>query len=154
PRASRAARRALELWRTLQRPHRAVFAAMIWTRAVGTPGAELDQACAELDALVAQTPDLPTHQRMVVHGALAVAGRVRGDHAAVLTNRLAELALAQEGRMLEMIDAAESSVVDAFNQVERYAEAAERGRSLLARLEREGNTSASLPWAFISLLEA
>jgi len=52
-RASVAARRALELWRPLQQPKQSLMAAVAWVRGISSAGPELEQACAELQALAA-----------------------------------------------------------------------------------------------------
>jgi len=153
--ASAVARRALGLWQPLQQPSQALFAAVVWVRAVTRPGAELDEACAALQAQAAALPAASARERFLLHGALTKAALVRGDQPAVLEGRLAEMALARELGSQDMVDAAESNVVIALNALQRHADAAERGRALLARIDaRRADTSANLPWVMSGLLEA
>lgn len=155
PQASRAAQRALALWQPLQQPSQALFAAVVWVRAVAQPGDELDQACAALQAQAAALPAASAQERFWLHGALTKAALTRGDYAAVLEGRLVEATLAQELGADDMVDAAESNVLHALNRLQRFAEAAERGRHLLARVDgRNGDANANLPWVLLGLLEA
>ena len=155
PQASAAARRALALWQPLQQPTQALFAAVAWVRAIAEPGAELDQACAALQAQAAAMPAPSTRERIWLLGALTKAALVRGDHEAVLAGRLAEVQLARELGSDDMADTAESNVVNALNWLHRHAEAITRGTALLARIDlRNGDANANLPWVLCGLLEA
>jgi hypothetical protein len=154
-RAVAAARHALALCESLQQPERSLRAAAVWVRSFTQPGPELDEACAGLRARVAAMSDLPARQRLVAHGALVRAALVNRDYPAVLAGRLAELALASDLGDQAIIDATESNVVSALNAMGHHAEAAERGRALLARIDRtSGETNGNLPWVFGGLLEA
>jgi non-specific serine/threonine protein kinase len=155
PQASAAARRAVALAATVQAPERSMRSAIVWVRSIPQPGAELDQACAELRERVAAAPDLHPRQRLMAHAAMVRAALVRCDYRALLAGRLSELALARDLGEKNMIETAESNVVSALNALGRYAEGAERGRALLARMDRpEEATNANLPWVFAGLLEA
>jgi predicted ATPase len=154
-RAAAVARRALALWAPLNEARRSLFANVVWVRSVGAAGPELDAACAELQARAAALPDLAPRERLQVHGALAVAAAEREDLPAVLAERLAEMALAQELGLQQVVDAAESNVVFALLAMDRHAEAAERGRALLARVDRgSASTQGNLPWVLQGLLKA
>ena len=94
-------------------------------------------------------------ERLQVHGALALAASEREDLPAVLSGRLAEMALAQELGLQQVVDAAESNVVFALLAMHRHAEAAERGRALLARVDSgRADTQGNLPWVLQGLLTA
>lgn len=154
-RAAAAARRALALWAPLDEPRRALFASVVWVRSVGAAGPELDAACAELQARAAALPDLSVRDRLQVQGALALAASEREDLPAVLSGRLNEMALAQELGLQQVVDAAESNVVFALLAMHRHAEAAERGRALLARVDSgAASTQGNLPWVLQGLLTA
>jgi non-specific serine/threonine protein kinase len=154
-RAKAAAKRALALWEPLQQPRQSLFASMVHVRANYEPGRELDEACADLKARLPSVPDLTPREKLLVHGALVRADLVRGDDAAVLEGRFVELELAREFGDVGSIEAAESNIVLALNGVGRYAEAAERGYALLARIDRtSGEGDGNLPWAILGLLEA
>jgi len=155
PRAAVVARRALALWAPLNEPRRSLFANVVWVRSVGAAGPELDRACAELHARAAALPDLGVRERLQMHSALVLAATEREDLPAILSGRLTEMALAQELGLQPMVDAAESNVVFALNAMNRHAEAAERGRALLARVDAGGaGTQGNLPWVLQGLLKA
>lgn len=150
-----AARRAMTLWRPLGQPAKLRFATVVWVRSIDVAGPELDQACAELLAQVAATPDLPLRNRLSVQGALTRAAHVRGDHAAELAGREAEVVLARQGGDQDSVDAAESDIVEILGRFGRYAEAAQRGRALLARVDADGSgRNGNLPWVLDSLVAA
>jgi predicted ATPase/DNA-binding winged helix-turn-helix (wHTH) protein len=154
--AGTAARRAVALWQPLQRSHDTLFATVVWVRASREPGAELDEACAMLQAQIGALPDATARDHLMVNGALTQAAFARKDHAAVLEGRLAEMRLAQELGNDAMAEAAESNVVSALTALGRYAEAAACGEALLARIDRrgDGDGDANLPWLLSSLIEA
>ncbi len=153
--ASAAGRRAVALWQPLQQPSAALFAAVVWVRAISQAGDELDQACAALRSLAAELPDATARERFRIHGALTNAALTRGDFAAVLEGRLVEMELARALGLDEMVDTAESNVVEALNALGRHAEAAERGSRLLARIDlRNADADANLPWVLAGLMEA
>ena len=155
PQASAAGRRAVALWQPLRQPGAALFAAVVWVRAIALAGDELDQACAALRALAAELADATARERFWIHGALTKAALTRGDFAAVLEGRLAEMDLARELGQDEMVDAAESNVVHALNGLGRHAEAAERGARLLARIDlHNADANANLPWVLSGLIKA
>jgi tetratricopeptide (TPR) repeat protein len=154
-RAKEAARRAVGLWRPLQQPRKALSAAVAWVRSVDEAGPELDEACAELKALVAELPDLPARARLSIHGAFVKAAGDRGDYEAALAGRLEEMALAESLGMHGVADAADTNVVHALLQLGRFAAAAERGEALLARIDaRAGSPDSNLPWVFAGLMPA
>lgn len=154
-RAAAVARRALALWAPLNEPRRSLFANVVWVRSVGAAGSGLDAACTALQARAAALPDLSLRERLQVQGALALAASERDDLPAVLSGRLAEMALAQELGLQQVVDAAESNVVFALLAMDRHAEAAERGRALLARVDRSGaGAQGNLPWVLQGLLMA
>ena len=154
PAALDAARRAMALWRRLQRPVEHQFAAAQWVRAITEPGPELDQACAELQAVTAAFDATP-RELLRLHGALAEAGGVRGDMEAMLASRLQEFELARAMRWPEMMQAAESNVCYVLGVLGRHAESAQRGRQLLLRVDADGgDANGNLPWVLNSLIEA
>lgn len=154
-RAAPVARRALALWAPLNEPRRTLVANVVWVRSVGSAGPELDTACAELRARAAAMPDLSTRERLQVHGALAVAAADRDDLPGVLNERLAEIALAQQLGLPQVVDGAESNVVFVLLAMGRHEEAAERGRALLARVDHgSAATQGNLPWVLQGLLTA
>jgi predicted ATPase/DNA-binding winged helix-turn-helix (wHTH) protein len=150
-----AARRAVALWRPLQQPHPLLRATLIWVRSIAVADAELAEACAELRAQAAALPDVTPRERLSVQGAFVRAAVMRGDHAAVLAGREAEVALAQQLGDQDAVDAAESSIVNALGILGRNAEAAERGKALLARVDADGSgRNANLPWVIAALFAA
>ncbi len=154
-RANAVARRALSLWRPLQQPRQALFAAVACVRSHLEPGPGLDEACAELQALGDSIPDLSPRERLWMEGALVAAARSRRDFSAVLAGRLAEMGLAQQQGWRAEAEAAESNVVDTLNLLGRHAEAAERGGALLRRIDgRDGDANGNLPWVLNGLMVA
>ena len=150
-----AARRAVALWRPLEQPRQSLRATLVWVRSIAVADAELEGACAELQAQAAAIPDLPPRERLGVQGALVRAAVIRGDHAAVLAGREAESALAQQLGDRDAVDAAESSIVSTLGTLGRNAEAVERGRALLARVDADGSgRSGNLPWVLGALFSA
>lgn len=155
PRAAAAARRAYALWQPLQQPRQSLFAAVVWVRAIVEPGAELDEACAALRVQAAALTDPTPHERLLIHGALVKAALDREDHEAVLAGRLAEVELAREQGWQAAAEAAETNVINSLNTLGRHAEAAARGRELLARIDGAGRgDNGNLPWALSGLLDA
>jgi predicted ATPase/DNA-binding winged helix-turn-helix (wHTH) protein len=153
--ASVAARRAVALWRPLRQPHRLLRATSTWVRCIAVADAELAEACAELQTLAAAMPELPLPDRLAVQGALTRAALTRGDTAAVLAGREAEIVLARQIGFQPAVDAAESSIVNTLNDLGRHAEAAQRGRALLARVDADGRgTDGNLPWVLSALFSA
>ena len=154
-RAKAAARRAVALWKPLQEPRRALSAAVAWVRSIDEAVPELDEACAELAALVAALPDLPPRARLSVHGAFVKAAGDRGDYEAALAGRREEMALAESLGLHGVADAADSNIVLTLLQLGRFAEAAERGEALLARIDAgTGSGDSNLPWVFAGLMPA
>lgn len=152
--ASAPARRAVALWRPLQQPRQLLRATVTLIRSIAVPNAELDRACADLQAILPQIPDLTVRERIAVSGAQVRAAITRGDQAAVLAGRETEAALARQLGERDTVDAAESSIVGVLTALGRPAEAVERGVALLARLENDGGRSGNLPWAFSGLIGA
>src|SRR5262249_5394273 len=150
-----ASRRAVELWAPLQQPQRALFATVVWVRQFYTHDPELDRACAELRERAAALPDLTPMQQLQVQGALSNADLARNDHAAELIGRLREVELARAVGNINAMEAAESNVVNVLNVLGRSAEAAERGRALLARVDPDSSgLSGNLPWVLSALVMA
>jgi tetratricopeptide (TPR) repeat protein len=90
-----------------------------------------------------------------VQGALAEAARVRGDFEALLVCREREVVMSREIGWTDMAQAAESNVCAALIELGRLAEAAERGRALLQRIDAGGaETNGNLPWVLNVLVEA
>ena len=155
PRAAAAAQRAMALWDGLGETRRALAAACVCVRAIGTPRPELDRACDDLRRRVAALPDLTAREQLQVHGALATAAVARQDLEAILSGRLAEMTLARQLGLQGVADAAESNVVFVLLAMERHAEAAERGRALLERIDASsGSAKGNLPWVLHGLLMA
>ena len=150
-----AARRAVALWQPLGDASKSRLATLIWVRSIADAGPELDQACTELQALAAATPDLPLRARLGVLGALTRAALVRGDRLAVLAGHEAQAVLAQQLGDQDALDAAESSIVSTLVSLGRHAEAAERGQTLLARVDGDGSgRNGNLPWVLGALFDA
>jgi non-specific serine/threonine protein kinase len=150
-----AARRAMTLWHPLQQPRQLLRATLIWVRSIATADAELDEACAELQAQAAAIADLPLAERLGVQGALTRAAVIRGDTLAALAGREAEVVLARQLGHQDSIDAAESGIVNMLVGLGRHAEAAERGRALMLRLDADGSgRNGNLPWALGALASA
>jgi len=148
------AKHAVSLWRQLGDPVELQAALGHWVRSITEPGPELDEACAELQRSAAAGVASPRAEQRV-HGALAEAARVRGDHPALLACREQELRLARESGWVDMAQAAETNVCAALIELGRDAEAAERGTALLQRMDaaRDANNG-NLPWALNVLAEA
>jgi predicted ATPase/DNA-binding winged helix-turn-helix (wHTH) protein len=156
PRASVPARRGYELWLGLDRPTAALSAAASWVRSVAAAGDELDAAVRALDTQLANAPpDISPRLRLNVHGAKAVASELRGDFAALLAAREAEVALARELGLAEAEVAAGSNVLYALNALGRHDEALRQGQALLARVEAaDGDRDASLAWILEYVIQA
>jgi len=154
PAARRAAKQAVSLWRQLDRPGDLQAALGAWVRAITEPGPELDDACEQLMQSEAAVGDSP-RARLRVQGALAEAARVRGDTLALLACREQELLMSHELGWGDMAQAAESNVCAALVELGRHAEAAERGKALLQRIDADGgNSNGNLPWAINVQVEA
>ena len=154
-RASVAARRAVALWRPLQQARQLLRATSIWARSIAAAGAELAEACADLEAQAATIPDLSVRERLGVLGALLRAAMLRGDKVAVLAGREAEVSLARQLGDPDAVDTAECNAVSALAALDRNAEAAERGLVLLARVDADGSgRNGNLPWVLGTLLAA
>jgi predicted ATPase/DNA-binding winged helix-turn-helix (wHTH) protein len=152
---SDAARRAVALWRPLKEPRQSLRATLIWVRSIAVAGAELEHACADLQAQAATIPDLPLRDRFSVQGALTRAAVIRNDRGAWLAGREAEVVLARQLGDHDAVDAAESSIVSALCGLGRFAEAERRGQALLARVDADGSGgNANLPWVIGGLLDA
>jgi non-specific serine/threonine protein kinase len=152
--ARTAAKQAVSLWRQLDDPAELQAALGHRVRSITEPGSELDEACAELQASAAEGVASPRAEQRV-HGALAEAARVRGDNRALLACREQELRLARELGWNDMAQAAETNVCAALIELGRNAEAAERGRALLQRMDAaESGDNGNLPWALHVLAEA
>ncbi|HSV69054.1 MAG TPA: winged helix-turn-helix domain-containing protein [Methylibium sp.] len=156
PRANVLARRGFELWQPLGRPAGTIFAAAGWVRCVARAGDELDAAVAALDAQRLGAPgDLSPRLRLNVHGALALAAERRGDLAAVLAAREAEVALAREFGFPEAAVIAESNVVNTLSMLGRHDEALLRGEALLARVDAaDGDRNPSMLWILEYVIHA
>ena len=155
PQAGAVAKRALLLFQPLQQPSQALFAAVGWVRSIAQAGAELDEACAAMQAQFDLLATPTARERFWLHGALTKAALVRGDYEAVLEGRLAEMQLARELGSEDQVETAESNVVNALNWLKRYPEALERGQALLARIDgRNGDANGNLPWLLPMLLVA
>ncbi|MBP6902222.1 MAG: winged helix-turn-helix domain-containing protein [Burkholderiaceae bacterium] len=153
--ARHAARRAVALCKPLNQPRQLLRATLTWVRSIREAEPELEQACAEVQALVAALPDLPLRDRLGVQGALSRAAVIRHDMAALLAGREAELALARQLGDLDAAHAAESSIVNALSGLGRHGEAVQRGQALLARVDADGSGSnGNLPWVISPLLAA
>ncbi len=157
PAARPAAKRAVSLWRQLDKPGDLQAALGAWVRAITEPGPELDEACDQLRQSEAAVGDSP-RARLRVQGALAEAARVRGDTLALLACREQELLMSNELGWGDMAQAAESNVCAALLELGRHVEAAERGRALLQRIDADGGdtgeANGNLPWALNGLVEA
>ena len=155
PGALVAARRALALWDAVGDARRALFAACVCVRSIDEPGPALDRACEELQARFAATPNLGLRERLQVHGAQVYAATMREDLDAILSGRLAEMELAQQMGHDAIAAGAESNVVFVLNAMNRFDEAAARGRRLLARVDTgAAGAKGNLPWVLQGLLSA
>ena len=149
-----AARQAVSLWQRLDQPAELQTALVHWVRAIAEPGPELDDACNQLQQAAAQGPLAP-RVRLRVQGALAEAARVRGDHEALLACREQELQMALELGLVGLAQTAENNVCAALIALGRLAEAAERGHTLLQRIDAGGSDNhGNLPWVLNVLVEA
>jgi non-specific serine/threonine protein kinase len=155
PRANTPARRAVDLWRMLQQSDALLRAMVTWVRSIAAPGAELDEACAALQAQSALLPDLPVLDRLRVQGALTYAAMTRGDSEAAIAGREAEIVLARALGDHHAADAAESAIVNQLLGLKRFAEAAARGQALLARVDADGSgRNGNLPWVMYGVVMA
>ncbi len=158
PAARLAAKQAAALWQQVGDAVQLQDALGHWVRSITEPGADLDEACAALQqsaAAAAAAGVTSPKAELRVHGALAEAARVRGDHTALLACREQELRLAREVGWSDMAQAAETNVCAALIELGRHAEAAARARSLLQRLDAAGDRhNANLAWALYMLGEA
>jgi predicted ATPase/DNA-binding winged helix-turn-helix (wHTH) protein len=148
-----AAARAVALWRPLGNPRQLIGALGHWVRAIPEAGPDLDEACAELQQVLAAAPSPDDQAR--VQGALAEAARLRGDTLALLACREEELRLSLQLGWPDMAQAAESNVCAALIELGRHDEAAERGLALLERIDaHDGDSNGNLPWALNAVVEA
>ena len=158
PAARPAAEQAVSLWRTLGDLAELQAALGHLVRSTTEPGPQLDEACAELQRSLQQSAAVGVaspRAELRVHGALAEAARVRGDNSALLACREQELRLARELGWNDMAQAAETNVCAALIELGRNAEAAERGKALLQRIDATGSdTNGNLPWALHVRVEA
>lgn len=151
PRAADAARRACALARQpgLEKLLHAALVALV--RSIPQPGAELDAAQAELQALgAAHEEDWPLSMHLSAQGAYAVAYKCRGDHARALEARQFEVLLARRCGMHDAAEAAQSNVIAALTELERHEEALQAAREQVRRLR--GSDSPNAPWAWDMLL--
>jgi len=149
-----AAKQAVLLWQQLGPSAELQAALADWVRSIAERGAELDEACAELQQSAAAGVASPRAE-LRVHGALAEAARVRGDNTALLACREQELRLARELGWNDMAQAAETNICAALIELGRHAEAAERARALLRRIDGAGDDqNANLPWGLYMLGES
>jgi len=155
PQSAVAAQRGLALWDAVGDRRRALFAACVCVRSVCKPGADLDRACDDLQARFDAAPELTLRDRLAVNGALAVAATEREDLEAILSGRLTEIELARQLGLDAVVDGAESNVVFVLIAMGRFAEAAQRGRALLERIDASmGSGKGNLPWVLQGLLTA
>ncbi len=155
PAGRAAAEQAVALWRQLDEPALLLAALADRVRSITEAGNELDQACAELQQLAASGVAVDLRTELLVHGALAEAARVRGDNPALLACREQELRVARLMGWNDMAQAAETNICAALIELGRYAEAAERARALLQRIDAAAEAhNANLPWALYMLGEA
>ena len=154
PEAAPAARRAVQLWRPLGNPTELQIAVAHWVRAFQAPAPELDEACAALREAAAG--DTSAQARLRMHGALAVAARVRGDTHALLACNEQELQAARELGWHAKAQAAENNICITLARLGRYGEAAERTWALLGRIDAsgDGDSNGNLPWVLNALIEA
>jgi non-specific serine/threonine protein kinase len=154
PAAKAAAMQAASMWRQLSDPAELQAALGDLVRSITEAGAELDRACAELQESAAAGVASPRAE-LRVHGALAEAARVRGDNLSLLACREQELRLARELGWNDMAQAAETNVCAALIELGRHADAAERARALLQRIDDAAHeNNGNLPWALYMLGEA
>lgn len=151
-RAADVARRARALARTLDDPLALYLATVALVRALWETGAELDHACADLDALLAAHPQWPARRRLMGQGALAIAAGRRGDLEGLLAASRLEHAVAREAGSEMSADAAETRIAAALSALGRHEEALARSNALVQRLQ--GSRSANLAWAWEALLTA
>ncbi|MBL8363472.1 MAG: winged helix-turn-helix domain-containing protein [Rubrivivax sp.] len=155
PRAVADAGHAIALWDSAGDPHGALLAACIDVRSHYRPGPELDRACDRLRTRASAMPDLTLPEQLQIHGALVTAAHAREDLEEILSGRLVEMALAARLGLQARVDTAESNVVFALIAMNRHAEAAARGRALLARIDSDtGSVKGNLPWVLQGLLKA
>jgi len=146
------AQRALALWRQLGEPREVLKCAGHCVRSINVPGPELDAACAELDAALAAVPAPTARERVAVAGSHAAACSLREDLEGALVAHLAEerAAMDDEGSPM-LLETARAKVVAALQDLGRDAEAAERGRVLLAGMSP---ASPNRPWVCAATIEA
>ncbi len=146
------AQRALALWRQLGEPREVLRCAGHCVRSFDAPGAELDAACAELDAALAAVPAPTARERVAAAGSHAAACSLREDLAGALAAYLAEERAAMDDESSPMLlETARAKVVAALQDLGRDAEAAERGRVLLAGMSP---SSPNRPWVCAATIEA
>jgi tetratricopeptide (TPR) repeat protein len=156
PRAPDAARAARATYRTLGDDPGLYSATCALVRSLGRPGAELDEACAEMRALLARHPEWDTRKRLLAAGAFALAAAVRGDKVEQLVQRRAEVELAREMGAQNSLDAAETNVVTALLDLGRIDEAIALATGLVQRIGDDESANAAYAWAglVIALIQA
>jgi non-specific serine/threonine protein kinase len=149
-----AAKQAVSLWREAGDAGEQQLALSIWVRSIRDPGAELDEACRQLQQSMSTLGESP-QSRLRVHGALAEAARVRGDRAALLACREQELKSSLELGWQRTAQAAETNICAVLIELGRHAEAADRGHALMRGIDADaGDDNGNLPWALNVLVEA
>jgi predicted ATPase/DNA-binding winged helix-turn-helix (wHTH) protein len=153
--ATPAAKRAVSLWRQLDRPDELQTALVHWVRSIAEPGPDLDEAVAQLQQSAASEGGGAPRVKLRMQGALAEAARVRGDFESLLACREQELLMSRELGLTDMAQAAESNVCAALIELGRFSDAAERARVLLAQIDAVGSeTNGNLPWVLNIMFEA
>lgn len=130
-----AAQRARTLYVALGDAEGAFHAGLLVVRASRDADAELAAHCTELQREHDANPAWQPRSTLLLHGALAVACRLAGDHARRLDHRLAELAAARQLGSPAAVNSAEANVITALQFLGRDEEALVRCDAMLRRLE-------------------
>jgi non-specific serine/threonine protein kinase len=153
-----AARRSLELWESLGEAGGALRAAGLWVDSMDEPGEELDRAFAAVRRWAARAALLPGadgRERGLLIRAQADVAHLRGDDEGEFAARLTEAAVARGFGQEAWAQAAESRAVLALVRLGRHADAAERSRSLMQRIDAtDGDDSVNLPAVLLGLIVA
>ncbi len=131
PGAVEACRRARALYAELEDDGGRFWASVTLVRACRAPGPDVDLGLADLTEVMDRHPEWTDHARAAAAGTRAWAQLLRGDHAALLAEREAELELARRSGNDDAASAAEGNIAEALRLLGRHDEAIERTRRVL-----------------------
>jgi len=146
PRARAMSERAVDLHRAVGDDKGEFEALGCIVRASVEASEDLEGICAAMRVLLARHPEWTLLAPLSLAGAEARACALRADREGVLRHRLEEYELACRMNDLVMIDAADTNVVAALDQLGRHEEALARSSAILERLDGSDSGNAAYAW--------